>query len=157
MLDRPAISEGQRGRAIILVLLVGVIWVIAVLAVLPWLRATFGVPVAIAIGAAVALSLMAYFVRFLIRMHRGLDEVQRASIAFSAQWGQSAAQIGFVVLLLLPLFHEFATTLISRFAGDSGTPIDRQVVGPCDDVRVRDYRSAAGHRVAGLQRNLVGI
>jgi hypothetical protein len=48
--------------------------------------------------------------------------------AFAAQWGAPAGQAAFALLLVLPPFQDVATTIVSKFAADSGMNVKGTVV-----------------------------
>jgi hypothetical protein len=99
----------------------------AFFAAIPWLK-TLEDWVVLAVGSAAAIFVMSYAVYASIRCQRGLDEVQKAGARFGGQWGVLAGSIAFVLLMVLPPFHEFLTGVVDRFASDPGTSADPTVV-----------------------------
>ena len=96
-------------------------------AAIPWLK-TISQPMALLVTAAAVIFVMSYANYLSFRAQRGLDEVQRAGAAFAAQWGVPAGQAVFCLLLVLPPFKAFTTTVVSRVAADPGVTLDGTVV-----------------------------
>jgi len=99
----------------------------AFVAALPWLTSIDKTAAMLAAWAA-AIIVMSYATYLSIRVHRGLDEVQKAGAAFAAQWGMAAGSMTFVLLLMLPPCRDFAIALIRDGAGALGADSDRTVV-----------------------------
>ena len=112
----------------------GVLWILplvlvpaAFLAAIPWLK-TISQPMAILATAALVIFAMSYANYLTFRAMRGLDEVQKAGAAFAAQWGAPAGQAVFGLLLVLPPFLNFATSVAHKAAAYPGMTGDRTVV-----------------------------
>jgi hypothetical protein len=97
------------------------------LAATPWLK-SLDDNLVLLLTAAAAVFVMGYAVYLSARFRSGLDEVQKASSDFAAQWGPSAGHIAFVLLLLLPPFGTFMTSIVTDVAADPGTTVDPTVV-----------------------------
>jgi hypothetical protein len=85
----------------------------------PWLRENFGATMLSVASLALVVLVLGVTEYFAQRYNRGLDEVQKASQGFAVRWGASAGQIVFILLLMLPPFHDFAASLIHGFVGDA--------------------------------------
>ena len=112
----------------------GALWILplllapaAFLAAVPWLK-TISQSSAIGLTVALVIFVLSYSNYLAYRHQRGLDEVQKAGGAFAAQWGAPAGQAAFALLLVLPPFQDVATTIVSRFAADSGATVKGTVV-----------------------------
>jgi hypothetical protein len=101
----------------------------AVAAAKPWLKATIGDTMFDLVVAAGAILAMGYANLLAFRIHRGLDEVQKAGTEFAARWSVPAGQAAFVLPLLLPPVKDAMTSLVIEF-GDPGPgmTVDRSVV-----------------------------
>jgi hypothetical protein len=99
----------------------------ALFAAIPWLK-TIGHPMVILVTAAVVIFVMSYTNYLSFRSQRRLDEVQRAGVAFAAQWGPPAGQAAFGLLLVLPPFKDFMTAVVDKVAVDPGMTVDGTVV-----------------------------
>jgi hypothetical protein len=126
MFSKPAADDTKKGPAALELLPIALVMVVF-FAAIPWLK-LLSDGLVMLITAAVSIFVMGYANYFAFRHQRGLDEVQRASAGFAAQWGVPAGQAAFVLLLLLPPFQGFATSVINEFAGDPGIPIGRTAV-----------------------------
>ena len=127
MTSKPAPNDPM-GR-LALGLLPFVLLIVALAAAKPWLKATIGDLMFDLVVAAGAISAMGYASYFAACIHRGLDEVHRASAEFSARWSIPAGQAAFVLLLFLRPFKDFMTSLVIEFGGPGpGTTVDRSVV-----------------------------
>jgi len=106
-----------------------VLLIVALAAAKTWLKATIGGPVFYLVVAAVTILGMGYGNYLSVRLHRGLDEVHKASAEFAARWSMPAGQAAFVLLLFLPAFRDFMTSLVIEFGGPGpGMTVDRSVV-----------------------------
>jgi hypothetical protein len=106
-----------------------VLLVVAVIAAKPWLKPTIGRPMFSLVVAAVTILGMGYANYLSFRIHRGLDEVHKASAEFAARWSMPAGQAAFALLLFLPPFKDFMTSLVIEFGGPGpGMTVDRSVV-----------------------------
>jgi len=124
----PAPNDPKMGR-LALGLLPFVLLVVALAAAKPWLRTTIGGPMFDLVVAAVTILALGYTNYLLFRFHRGLDEVHKASAEFAARWSMPAGQAAFVLLLFLPAFRDFMTSLVIEFGGPGpGMTVDRSVV-----------------------------
>ena len=128
MTSKNTASDPKIGR-LALGLLAFVVLVVALAAAKTWLKTTIGGSMFDVVVGAVTLSAMGYTNYWLFRFHRGLDEVHKASAEFAAQWSMPAGQAAFVVLLFLPPFRDFVTSLVIEFGGPGpGMTVDRSVV-----------------------------
>jgi hypothetical protein len=128
MTSKPAANDPKMGR-LALGLLPFVLLVVALAATKTWLKATIGGPMFNLVVAAVTILGMGYGSYLAYRLHRGLDEVHKASAEFAARWSMPAGQAAFVLLLFLPLFRDFMTSLVIEFGGPGpGMTVDRSVV-----------------------------
>jgi hypothetical protein len=128
MTSKPAPNDPKMGR-LALGILAFVLLIGALGAAKTWLKATIGGPMFTLVVAAVTISGMGYANYWSFRFHRGLDEVHKASAEFAARWSTPAGQAAFVLLLFLPQFRDFMTSLVIEFAGAGpGTTVDRSVV-----------------------------
>lgn len=59
---------------------------------------------------------------------RKADEVQRASIGFSVQWGMWIGAVAFILLLMVPTFQNMATSLVWNFIGVSRPAVGEKIV-----------------------------
>ena len=125
---KPALDEPKMGR-LALGLLPFVLLVVALAAAKPWLKTMIGGPMFDLVVGAVTILAMGYTNYLFFRFHRGLDEVHKASAEFAARWSMPAGQAAFVLLLFLPPFRDFMTSLVIEFGGPGpGTTVDRSVV-----------------------------
>lgn len=99
----------KKGRAGLLKVLPLVLVPIAFLAAIPWLKTTVGGSMVSLIGGAAAIFVVSYANYLNFRARRRLDEVEKASLGFAAQWGVAAGQAVFVLLIALPPFIDLAT------------------------------------------------
>lgn len=127
-MTKSAINEGQRGRALIGLLALAVVLVAGLVFLQPLLKAMLGTSVTSMISAVLAIFMLVYCTRFLLRWHRGLDEVESAGTRFGTHWGGWGGQVLFTVALLLPPFHTFAADMVERFATGSGAMVDPRTV-----------------------------
>jgi hypothetical protein len=128
MTSKPAPNDAKMGR-LALGLLPFVLLVVALAAAKTWLKTMIGGPMFNLVVAAVTILGMGYANYLFFRFHRGLDEVHKASAEFAAQWSMPAGQAAFVLLLFLPPFREFMTSLVIEFGGPGpGITVDRSVV-----------------------------
>jgi hypothetical protein len=128
MAPKPAPNAPKMGR-LALGLLPFVILIVALAAAKTWLKATIGGPIFYVVVAAVTILGMGYGNYLSLRLHRGLDEVHKASAEFAARWSMPAGQAAFVLLLFLPAFRDFMTSLVIEFGGPGpGMTVDRSVV-----------------------------
>ena len=119
----------QRWGRLALGFVVVVAGAFALAAAKPWLKATIGDLMFDLVVAAGAISAMGYASYFAARIHRGLDEVHKASAEFAARWSIPAGQAAFVLLLLLPPVKDLMTSLVIEFGGPGpGMTVDRSVV-----------------------------
>lgn len=123
----PPILDNADKRRAALEFLPLVLVPVAFLAISPWLK-MIGGPMVSLVSAAAAIFVMGYANFYAFRRQRGLDEVQKASAGVAAQWGMPVGQAAFVLLLMLPPFIDFTTAVVTKFAGDPGTIVDRSVV-----------------------------
>jgi hypothetical protein len=128
MTRKPAPNDPKIGR-LALGLLPFVLLVVALAAAKTWLKTTIGGPTFTLVVAAVTILAMGYANYLSFRVHRGLDEVHKASAEFAARWSMPAGQAAFVLLLFLPPFNDFMTSLVIEFGGlGPGMTVDRSVV-----------------------------
>src|SRR5688572_14143393 len=128
MASTPAPDDPKLGR-LALGLLPFVLLIVALAAAKTWLKTMIGGPMFNVVVAAVTILGMSYGNYLVFRFHRGLDEVHRASADFAAWWSMPAGQAAFVLLLFLPPFRDFMTSLVIEFGGPGpGTTVDRSVV-----------------------------
>jgi hypothetical protein len=128
MTSKSASNDSKMGR-LALGLLPFALLVVALAAAKPWLKTTIGGPMFDLVVAAVTILAMGYTNYLFFRVHRGLDEVHKASAEFAARWSMPAGQAAFVLLLFLPPFRDFMTSLVIEFGGPGpGMTVDRSVV-----------------------------
>jgi hypothetical protein len=106
-----------------------VLLVIALAAAKTWLKTVIGGPMFTFVVAVVTILGMGYANYMSFRVHRGLDEVHKASAEFAARWSMPAGQAAFALLLFLPPFKDWVTSLVIEFGGPGpGMTVDRSVV-----------------------------
>jgi hypothetical protein len=128
MRSKLAVNDAKIGH-LALGFLAVVLLVVAVIAAKPWLKPTIGRPMFSLVVAAVTILGMGYANYLSFRSHRGLDEVHKASAEFAARWSLPAGQAAFALLLFLPPFKDFMTSLVIEFGGPGpGMTVDRSVV-----------------------------
>jgi hypothetical protein len=128
MRSKLAVTDAKIGR-LALGFLAVVLLVVAVIAAKPWLKPTIGRPMFSLVVAVVTILGMGYANYLSFRIHRGLDEVHKASAEFAARWSMPAGQAAFALLLFLPPFEDFMTSLVIEFGGPGpGMTVDRSVV-----------------------------
>jgi hypothetical protein len=128
MTSKPALDDPKTGR-LALGLLPFVLLVVTLAAAKTWLKTTIGGPLFTVVVAVVTILGMGYANYLSFRLHRGLDEVHKASAEFAARWSVPAGQAAFVLLLFLPPFRDFMTSLVIEFGGPGpGMTVDRSVV-----------------------------
>ena len=128
MTSKPACNATNMSR-LALGLLAFVLLIVALAAAKTWLKTTIGSPMFTLVVAAVTILGMGYANYLSFRVHRGLDEVQKASAEFAARWSMPAGQAAFVLLLFLPPFKDFMTSLVVEFGGPGpGMTVDGSVV-----------------------------
>jgi hypothetical protein len=116
-------------RRLALGLLPFVLVIVALAAAKTRLQAIIGGPMFNLIVMAVTIAAMGYANHLSFRYHRGLDEVHKAGAEFAARWSMPAGQAAFVLLLFLPPFRDFTTSLVIQFGGPGpGMTVDRSVV-----------------------------
>ncbi len=93
----------------------------------PWLKSLDDTTVML-LAAAASTLVMGYGVYLSAHFQRRLDEVQKASASFAAQWSPYVGSIAFVLLLLLTPFGAFMTSIVTDVAADPGATVDRTVV-----------------------------
>src|SRR4249919_3264078 len=103
MTVKPASNDRKMGR-LALGLLVFMFLIVALALAKTWLKTTIGGPMFNMAVAAVTILAMGYANYLSLRVHRGLDEVHKASAEFAARWSMPAGQAAFVLLLFLPPF-----------------------------------------------------
>jgi hypothetical protein len=122
-------SNDTAMRRLALGILAFVLAVVALAAAKTWLKATIGGPIFTLVVAVVTMLGITCANYFSFRFHRGLDEVHRAGAEFAAWWSMPAGQAVFVLLLFLPPFKDFMTSLAIEFGGPGpGMTVDRSVV-----------------------------
>jgi hypothetical protein len=127
-MNNPARNETKM-RRLALGLLPFVLLVVALAAAKPWLKTTIGDQMFTLVVAAVTIMGMSYGIYLSFRIHRGLDEVHKASAEFAARWSMPAGQTAFVLLLFLPPFKDLMTSVVIEFGGPGpGMTVDRSVV-----------------------------
>ena len=128
MTSKPAFNDTKM-RRLALGLLAFVLLIVALAAAKTWLKTTIGGPMFTLVVTAVTILGMGYANYLSFRCHRGLDEVHKASAEFAARWSMPAGQAVFVLLLFLPPFKDFMTSLVIEFGGPGpGMTVDRSVV-----------------------------
>ncbi len=116
-------------RRLALGLLVFVLLIVALAVTKTWLKTTIGGTMFTLVVLVVTILGMSYSNYLSFRFHDGLDEVHKASAAFAARWSMPAGQTAFVLLLFLPPFKDFMTSLVIEFGGPGpGMTVDRSVV-----------------------------
>lgn len=121
--------NNKRMKRLALGLLVFVVLIVALAAAKTWLKTTIGGSIFTLLVAAVTFLAMGYANYLSYRFHRELDEVHKASAEFAARWSIPAGQATFVMLLFLPPFKDFMTSLVIEFGGPGpGLTVDRSVV-----------------------------
>lgn len=106
-----------------------VLLVIALAAARTWLTATLGGQMFTLIVAAVTVSAMGCAAVVSFRLHRGLDEVQKAGAESAARWSLPFGQAVFVLLMFLPPFKDAMTSLVLKFGNPGpGMSVDQSVV-----------------------------
>jgi hypothetical protein len=70
------------------------------------------------VAVAFAIFVVSYSISHAIRVHRSLDEVQKAGAMFSAQWGFVAGAMAWLLLTALPPFRALAIHLVRDWADD---------------------------------------
>jgi hypothetical protein len=110
--------------ASVLRLLPLIILPIAFFAAVPWLK-SLPQEQALLITAAFAIFVIGYANYFTFRQQRGLDEVESASAGYAAQWGVPAGQAAFVLLLLLPPFQAFVSSIVNQFGAEFGVTLSQ--------------------------------
>lgn len=128
MTSKHDLSDSRTGR-LALGLLPFAFLVLALAAAKTWLEAAVGGPTFVVVVAVITLLGMGYASSLSFRSHNGLDEVEKASAEFAARWSMPAGQTAFVLLLFLPPFRRFMTSLVIEFGGPGpGTTVDSSVV-----------------------------
>ena len=129
MASKSTVNETKAMRRIWLGLLLIVLLAVVLVTERAWLKTTLGGPMFYVFGATVAILGMGCANYISLRFQRAEDEVQRASAGFAARWSMPAGQAAFVLLLLLPPFRSFMTSLVIEFGGPGpGITVDRSVV-----------------------------
>ena len=105
------------GRQRVLWILPPILVTVALGAAAPWLRATIGQQMLSWIGVGQVTFVVSYGIYYVIRVHRGLDEVQKAATEFSATWGMIAGLLTFALLFTVPPFLDFVTVFIRDWVG----------------------------------------
>ncbi len=120
---QPSASRGLLG------LLAFVLLIVVLAAAKPWLKTTIGDATFNLVVMAVTVLALGHANYLSFRFHRGLDEVHKAGAEFAARWSMPAGQAAFVLLLFLPPFKDFMTSLVIQFRGPGpGMTVDRSVV-----------------------------
>lgn len=113
------LKQRRQVRSILLMVLGLALVMTVFITTAPWLKATLGAPTVVVISVALCVIVLSVSEFFAHRFNRGLDEVQMESQRFATRWGAHAGQLVFILLLILPPFQDFATSLIRGFVGDA--------------------------------------
>src|SRR5688500_7938263 len=128
VMTQAAADKRNVGRLLLVLLVCGLL-IAALAAAKPWLKATIGDIAFDLVVLAVAILGLGCANFLSNRVHRQLDEVQKAAAEFAARWSVPAGTTAFCLLLFLPPVLDVMTSMGIAY-GDSGPgmTVDRSVV-----------------------------